>query len=235
MMHYEFIGIPTHHLGKTGDTIMARNHRKSSLESRSARLKLAPRGKPYPGPSLARGIRQDYRRNKTGNGSWIARGANGHGKYWTKVIAEADDFDESNSKSILNFYEAQNPIKKLGRGEDGSADIAPLTINSALTAHKADLTARNSNPYNAQWPRLHLTSALLDKPVQLLTATELKKWRDGLLTKIAPATINRLCGCLCAALELATQHDQRIQNRQAWEVGLAGFAGCARDAQRHPR
>ena len=33
---------------------------------------------------------------------------------------------------------------------------------------------------------------------QLLSATELKKWRDGLLGKMAPATINRLCRCLCA-------------------------------------
>src|SRR5215212_1350878 len=106
MMHYGFIGILTHHLDTTGDRIMARNHRNSSLESRSARFKLAPRGKPYSGPSLARGIRQDYRRNKTGNGSWIARGADGHGGYWTKVIAQADDFDESDGKGILNFYEA---------------------------------------------------------------------------------------------------------------------------------
>jgi integrase len=32
-----------------------------------------------------------------------------------------------------------------------------------------------------------------------------------------------VCRCLCAALELARQHDERIQNRQAWEVGLAGL------------
>lgn len=205
---------------------MARSHRDSNLETRSARLKLPPRGKPYAGPSLARGIRQDYRRNKTGNGSWIVRGANGRSGYWTKVLAEADDFDESNGKSILNFYEAHDPIKKLARGADGGTDTAPVTINSALISYKADLTARDANPYNAEWPRLRLTSALLDKPLSLLTATELKKWRDGLLTKIAPSTINRLCGCLCAALELATQHDERIQNRRAWEVGLANLPGA---------
>lgn len=208
---------------------MARNHRKSSLESRSARLKLAPRGKPYPGPSLARGIRQDYRRNKTGNGSWIARGANGHGKYWTKVIAEADDYDESNGKSILNFYEAQEAIKKLVRGEDGS-DNAPITVDGALIAYKTDLKARGANPYNADWPRVHLTSILLSKPVAVLDAVELKKWRDGLLGTMAPSTINRLCGCLCAALEQAAKHDKRIRSRDAWETGLAGLPN-AREAR----
>ena len=52
---------------------------------------------------------------------------------------------------------------------------------------------------------------------------ELKAWRDGLLDKIAPATVNRLCSSICAAFELAAQHDPRIKNRDAWEVGLAGL------------
>jgi hypothetical protein len=55
----------------------------------------------------------------------------------------------------------------------------------------------------------------------VLTAAELKKWRVGLLGTMAPSTINRLCACLCAALEQAAQHDKRIQNREAWEIGLA--------------
>ncbi len=29
--------------------------------------------------------------------------------------------------------------------------------------------------------------------------------------------------CLCAALEQAAQHDKRIQNRDAWEIGLAAL------------
>ena len=70
---------------------------------------------------------------------------------------------------------------------------------------------------------MHLTSVLLSKPVAMLTAIELKKWRDGLLGMMAPSTINRLCGCLCAALEQAAQHDKRIQNRNAWQIGLAGL------------
>ena len=88
---------------------------------------------------------------------------------------------------------------------------------------RRDLEAREANPYNAEWPRLHLTGVLLSKPVALLTAAELKKWRDGLLGTMAPSTINRLCRCLCAALEQAAQHDKRIQNRDAWETGLAGL------------
>jgi integrase len=57
----------------------------------------------------------------------------------------------------------------------------------------------------------------------MLSATELQKWRGSLLGSMAAATINRLCRCVCAALELARRHDERIQNRQAWEVGLAAL------------
>ncbi|UPK31760.1 site-specific integrase [Bradyrhizobium sp. 186] len=201
---------------------MARKVRHSALESRSARLKLQVRRKPYPGPSLARGVSLLYRRNRT-NGTWVVKASDGHGAYWTKRIADADDYADSDSKNVLTFYEAQDAAKQLARGDHGTGDNAPITLDGALTAYESDLKARSSNPYNARWPRLHLTSVLLAKPVALLTSNELRKWRDGLLTKMAPSTINRLCGCLCAALELAAQHDQRIQNKQAWDVGLAGL------------
>jgi integrase len=201
---------------------MARKVRHSALESRSARLKLPVRRRPYSGPSLARGISLMYRRNNT-NGTWVLKASDGHGAYWTKGFGLADDFEDADSKNVLTFYQAQDAAKKLARGEDGSADTAPITIDGALKDYRRDLEARNANPYNAESPRVHLTPVLLAKPVQLLTAAELKKWRDSLLDKIAPATVNRVCRCLCAALELGRQHDDRIQNSQAWEVGLAGL------------
>ena len=201
---------------------MARRQRNNSLESRTARLKLAVRRRPYPGAKLARGKQMQYRRNK-GNGTWLLKVSDGHGKPWTKAFAQADDFDDSDNKTILTFFEAQDVAKSLTRGEHGSDDNAPITVCGALTAYRADLEARRANPYNAEWPRVHLTSVLLSKPVALLAPAELKKWRDGLLGTMAPSTINRLCACLCAALEQAAQHDRRIQNRDAWEIGLAAL------------
>jgi integrase len=208
---------------------MARKVRHSALESRSARLKLKIRRRPYSGPSLARGIALMYRRNNT-NGTWVLKASDGHGAYWTKAFALADDFEDADGKNVLTFYEAQDAAKKLARGEHGGAGNAPTTVDGALTDYKSDLEARNANPYNAEAPRVHLTSVLLAKPVQLLNANELKKWRDGLLTKVAPATVNRVCRCLFAALELARHHDERIQNGRAWEVGLAGLPD-AREAR----
>jgi integrase len=201
---------------------MARKVRHGALESRSARLKLSIRRRPYGGPSLARGITLMYRRHRT-SGSWVLKAGDGHGAYWTKAFALADDFEDADAKSVLTFYQAQDQAKKLARGDDVGTDSALVTVDGALKAYKLDLEARDANPYNADWPRLHLTCGLLTKPVAMLAATELKKWRDGLLGTMAPSTINRLCGCLCAALEQAAQHDKRIQNRDAWETGLAGL------------
>jgi integrase len=201
---------------------MARKVSFSALESRSARLRLKVRRKPYAGPTLARGISLMYRRNKT-NGTWVLKASNGHGAYWTKGFGLADDFEDSDGKNVLTFYAAQDTAKRLARGDgDAETDNAPLTLDAALKDYKRDLEARSANPYNADWPRQHLTKTLLAKPVQLLSAAELEKWRDSLLGKIASSTINRLCRCVGAALELAAKRDkERIKNQEAWEIGLA--------------
>lgn len=199
---------------------MARKIRDSRLEARSNRLKLVVHRKPYSGPSLGRGISLLYRRNRT-NGSWVVKASDGHGAYWTKAFAEADDYENSDGRRVLDFYQAQDTAKGLARG--GTKDTAPITVDTALQDYQRDLEARGARKYNATWARLHLTGALLAKPIAILTSTELRKWRDSLLHKVAPATVNRICKGLRAALELAAQHDERIVNRRAWEVGLQGL------------
>src|SRR3954464_9490543 len=150
---------------------MARKVSFSALESRSARLRLKIRRRPYCGPSLARGIALMYRRNKT-NGTWVLKASNGHGAYWTKAFALADDFEDADAKNVLTFYQAQDAAKRLARGDDaGSGNIAPITVDRSLTDYKTDLTARSANPYNAEWPRVHLSSVLLSKPVGMLAAS----------------------------------------------------------------
>ena len=118
---------------------MARKVSFSALESRSARLRLKIRRRPYSGPSLARGISLMYRRNKT-NGTWVLKASDGHGAYWTKGFALADDFEDADAKNVLTFYQAQDAAKKLARGEDGSADSAPITVDGALKDYRRDLT-----------------------------------------------------------------------------------------------
>src|SRR5262249_24006685 len=117
---------------------MARKVRHSALESRSARLKLQVRRRPYSGPSLARGISLMYRRNKT-NGTWVLKSSDGHGAYWTMAFALADDFEDGDDKNVLTFYQAQDAAKKLARGDDDSASTAPINVDGALKDYKHDL------------------------------------------------------------------------------------------------
>jgi integrase len=164
-----------------------------------------------------------YRRNR-GNGTWVVKvkASDSDGAYyWTQRFAEADDYDNADNLRILDFFNAQDMAKQLAGAED--SDAAPITVDGALKDYEHDLVSRKARTSNATWPRLHLTPTLLAKPVALLTSKELKTWRDSLLAVIAPATVNRVCNCICAALELAAQHDKRIQNKDAWEVGLAGL------------
>ena len=201
---------------------MARKLRHSALESRSARLKLAVRFKPYSGPTLARGIKLTYRRNKS-NGAWVLKASDGHGKYWTKAFAVADDYEDSDGKTVLGFYEAQDAAKRLARGSDAVvSNDAPVSVAGALSRYEDDLKARKGSIYNARMPRKHLTSVLLAKPVALLSATELRKWRDSLIGgALVDASINRMLKCFRAALNLAARHDPRIiQNKAAWTTGL---------------
>jgi hypothetical protein len=116
---------------------MARKVRHSALESRSARLKLQVRRKPYPGPSLARGMSLMYRRNKT-NGSWVLKASDGHGAYWTKRIADADDYADSDSKNVLTFFQAQDAAKrgfaKAWRGAPRNPSSGPPRSNRCFVA-----------------------------------------------------------------------------------------------------
>jgi integrase len=201
--------------------------RKSSLETPTARLKLPIQKKPHwlrLGPGLSLG----YRRN-AGAGTWSIRAADGRGQEWLKKFGAADDFEPADSKATLSYSQAIDCARRLVRGGDEVENAnQPLTLKAALAAYEADLKARGANRYNAKWPLKYLPAALLSKPVPLIDAQELRRWRDSLLADHAPATVNRLAGAAVAALNLAAAHDPRIKSRQAWQAGLQGLP----DAQR---
>lgn len=199
---------------------MARSIRSSSLESRTARLKLAPRRKPYT-VRVAPGVRLGYRRHQIGGG-WNVIAADGKGGNWLKAFARADDHEEANGDTVLNFWQAQERARVLARG-DGKADVtaedtgAPVTVTAALDAYVADLETRGGGTDNVARVKLHLPTRLADKAVALLSAREVKQWRDGLRkTGLAAGTVNRIGNALRAALNLAANTDDRIASRRAW-------------------
>jgi integrase len=194
---------------------------RSRLDSRTARLDLPVRGRPYDFTNVSPGTAVGYRRLAGTSGSWVLRCADGAGGAWTRRIATADDYESSDGEHVLDFWQACDRARTMARGTSANA---PATWDSALTDYAADLRARHGNPANASHVRHHLTPALLGRPVGLLTAIELKRWRNDLLARgIKPATVVRVLKSARASLNLAANHDPRIQNRDAWRVGLGGL------------
>jgi integrase len=199
---------------------MARRPRSTKIENRTARLKLPVQKKPHHFTAIAPGIALAYRRCK-GAGRWIVRCADGKGGNWTKGFAIADDFEEANGEHVLTFWQAQDKAKALARGTADSGK--PITIAEALDAYAANLEARGGLVANAERVRFHLPATLASKPVSLLTSKELERFRNGLAGTMKPASVNRYCRSLKAALNLAARHDPRINNTTAWKHGLASL------------
>jgi integrase len=203
---------------------MARRLRSATLETRTARLKLAVRKKPYTA-RVAPGVRVAYRRNEIA-GSWSVIAANGKGGNWMKQFASADDHEESNGTDILDFWQAQERARIIARGhrEPDADNGKPITVCEAVERYEADLKTRGGDAYNAQRVRVHLTDALAKETVALIAYGRFRKWRDGLLKKgLAASTVNRTAGALQAALELAADQDRRIANQSEWRKGLAAL------------
>ena len=92
---------------------MARSIRSSVLETRATRLRLGVARKLIfvkIGPSVGLG----YRRNRTA-GTWVVWVGDGQGGNWTRAIGAADDFDEADGSTYLNFWQAQEKARALAR------------------------------------------------------------------------------------------------------------------------
>ena len=200
---------------------MAQNTRNMKLETRGNRLKLPVCSKPVY-VKIDRGIALGYRRN-TAAGTWVVR-VTRDGRDWTAKIGTADDFEDAACGQTLSWWTAQARAREIAVGQHETDTSKPATVVSAIATYETDLATRGANVANASMIRTHLPPALAAKQVTLLTARELRTWRDGLLNReLRPASVTRVCKVFKAALNLAAEHDPRITNTKAWRTGLAAL------------
>ncbi|WP_342108452.1 tyrosine-type recombinase/integrase [Methylobacterium sp. SI9] len=207
---------------------MARNTRSSKLETRTSRLRLPVAKKPV-FARVAPGVSLGYRRNETA-GTWVLRVADGKGSSWTKRIGQADDFEESNGRSVLTFWEAQQQARTTAGGEKGEgAQMAPLTVEVAALAYLAGLEARNQRTaYDA---RRRLERLFLPRfgrsRIEDLTRRQLEAWRDGLVRAGGDAeqhrrsqdTANRVLSIVKAMLNHAVgDRTNGLTDDSAWRL-----------------
>ncbi len=202
---------------------MARRPRASRLETRTARLKLPVRPKPFDFTTISPGIALGYRRNHAA-GTWVVRVADGKGGNWTKRVGLADDYEDADGEHVLDFWQAQTRGRRMARGSEADAG-KPISVADAINLYEHDLIARGQAPANARRVRKHVPPALAGKPAALLRAAELARWRDVLLAggALKRSSVKRTCRCLAAALSLARKRDARIKNADAWRHGLGGI------------
>jgi len=205
---------------------MARAIRSSTLETRSARLRLPVSVKPT-FVRVAKGLGLGYRRNKSG-GVWVMRVADGKRSSWVRTIGAADDFAEADGGDVLDFWQAQDKVRSLAR-PDRAGTAEPITVAQALDAYEADLKTRGADIANVQRIRAHMTNGVANKLITLLTPRELRGWRDGLIERMSPASVNRTGFALKAALNLAARQDERVISRRAWQEGLALIPNATND------
>jgi integrase len=139
-----------------------------------------------------------------------------------KAFAIADDFEDADGQHVMDFWQATDMARRLARSGKGNevANDAPITLAKALDDYEADLRTRGADVGNAVRVRGHLSAGLLQKAVALLTANELKRWRDTLTRTLSDGSANRIANALRAVCNLAANTDERIIDRRAWEVGL---------------
>jgi integrase len=115
---------------------MGRTVRDTNLESRTARLRLTPRRKPY-WRVLEGGLHIGYRRTKEGGGSWVARRFVGDHRYLETKLGTADDLQDADGVALRSFGQAQEAARKwwkaAQRADQGIAlDTGPYTVADAL-------------------------------------------------------------------------------------------------------
>src|SRR5215831_7373206 len=93
--------------GTPPERIMPRRPRAARLETRTARLRLKIRKKPYDFTGISPGISLGFRRCVSA-GRWVVKVSDGHGGSWTRVVAIADDHEEADGEHILTWWQAQD-------------------------------------------------------------------------------------------------------------------------------
>jgi integrase len=106
------------------------------IDTRDARRKLAIRSKPY-FARLTRDLFLGYRRLRDQDGTWIARRYLQEDRYETEAIGRADDRNEANGDTILDYDQAQDKAREWfkGRTAGPKGKAGPITVEQACESY----------------------------------------------------------------------------------------------------
>jgi len=233
---------------------MARRVQDATLDSRDARRKLKVRDAPY-WRALGRELHIGYRKGKTG-GRWVMRRYAGAGKYSVETIADADDSLDADADSVLDFWQAQEAVRK----HAAAPAVLPYTLQDAVDDYVAALDDKGkASAYDV---RLRLaacvTGPFADIALGKLASDDVAAWhvalskaparvrtRDGAdkpntrpLDRSNPEAVrrrrvsaNRVLASLKAALNFARRR-RKVATDDAWRE-VEPFEGVNAARERH--
>ena len=165
---------------------MARRVKNVILDTRSARLRLKSRTKPY-WHQVEAGLHLGYRKPDTQvGGPWIARYYIGGERYREEKIGVADDFSDADGANCLDFWQAQSRARE--RWSERSTIKAgvkpargPYTVANAIADYLDKLERDGKSRSDAEGKlRPHVLPKLGKIPVSELTTDQLNDWLTDL-------------------------------------------------------
>jgi integrase len=162
---------------------MARSVRDARLETRAARAKLKPGGKPY-WRAIDPGLHLGYRKGKAG-GKWVMRSYLGDGTYRVETIATADDSADADGVAVLSYAQAQGDIRKRHVEHSRRAKGLPLkdgpyTVRACIEEYVAFLEGNRKSAQDARWRAEALILPVLGEIACAdLSAEKLRRWLEG--------------------------------------------------------
>jgi integrase len=166
---------------------MPRSARNSSLETRTARARLAVRRKPY-FTKIAKGLSLGYYRGAVA-GAWIARYYRGAQTYNTTTIGGADDTVDADGVKVFDYWQAQEQARQWGERQRliaaGGVRKGSYMVRDAVTDYLAEIKAEKK-PEAVQSAKYKFDAWVLPElgaiELEKLTTDRINRWRNKIAT-----------------------------------------------------
>jgi integrase len=164
---------------------MARKVKDKELDTREARARLKPRGKPYY-RIVERGLHLGYRKLTGKAGTWWARHYLGSQEYAVERIGAADDLSDADGLAILDFWQAQTKARErmVVRARSAAGTLCPLTVREAVESYLQFLETNRRSALDARYRvKAFIFPQIGSLECEALKPDTLRKWLFGLASE----------------------------------------------------
>ena len=167
---------------------MPRTVRDARLESRAARTRLTVRKEPY-WRSISEGWHLGYYKGKR-EGTWVARFRPRGGTYEKKRLGRADDIEDTNGDTILDYKQAQEKAREWFRAKEqeavgnGAEDPSSYTVCKATADYLEWFRGEKKSIRDTEYAvNAFILPEFGDLEVGKLTSQDIRNWHHSVASK----------------------------------------------------